>query len=134
MAGQHLGSFVVCATSRLPPGRETLTISPDESGWTFMTSHELFAGMPPKLATEILEYAYTTDKDLYRATLAAVAESRKVRAVFLERQPRATRNNTMITMLSRGPLEPAADNLLRYWLLKKHNAVLTDFLDGLKIP
>jgi hypothetical protein len=43
--------------------------------------------MSPALALEILTYVYETDKPLYRATLGAVAEARKLRPVFLERQP-----------------------------------------------
>jgi len=99
-----------------------------------MTSHELFAAVPRPLALEILEYTFAHDKVLYRTTLEAVAQSRKVRAVFLERQPRVERNNAMIVSLGRPALNLAADGLIRNWLLKKHSALLTDFLDALKIP
>jgi hypothetical protein len=99
-----------------------------------MTSHELFAGISPSLALEIVEYAFANDKVLYRATLEAIAQSRKVRAVFLERQPRTERHAMMISALSRPALDLAADGLIRNWLLKKHAALLTDFLDALKIP
>lgn len=99
-----------------------------------MTSHELFAAMPPALATEIIEYTFTNDKNLYRAALDAVAQSRKVRPVFLERQPRAQRFAVMAASLSRAPLQMIADSLIRVWLLKKQSALLIDFLDALKIP
>ena len=59
-----------------------------------LTSHELFGFMSPTLALEILTFAYETDKPLYRATLNAVAEARKLRPVFLERQPRPQRHAT----------------------------------------
>lgn len=99
-----------------------------------MTSHEIFGGISKTLALEILEYAFANDKVLYRATLEAIAQSRKLRAVFLERQPRAERHSMMIGALSRPALDLAADGLIRNWLLKKHCALLTDFLDALKIP
>jgi hypothetical protein len=99
-----------------------------------MTAHELFGTIPPALATDILEFAFASEKPLYRAALQAVAEARKVRPVFLERQPRLERHPLMITVLSRTALEPVSDNLLRTWLLKKHPAVLKDFLDALKVP
>ena len=98
-----------------------------------MTSHELFAAMPATLATDILEFSHANDKALYRAVLDAIAQSRKVRPVFLERQPRAERYPAMITSLSRPALTMAADSLLRNWLLKKHTALLVDFLDALGI-
>jgi hypothetical protein len=98
-----------------------------------MTSHEIFAGISRSLALEILEYTFANDKVLYRATLEAIAQSRKLRAVFLERQPRTERHGMMIGALSRPALDLAADGLIRNWLLKKHFALLTDFLDALKI-
>ena len=96
-----------------------------------LTAHELIGFMSPKLSAEILEHAFSSDKELYKATLAAVAQARKVRLVFLERQPRAERHVTMLSTLSRPAMEPAAGGLLRGWLLKKHTALLTDFLDAL---
>ena len=89
--------------------------------------------MSPELALDILTYAYESDKPLYRAVLAAVAEARKVRSVFLERQPRTQRHATMLATLSKPSLEPVTANLLRTWLLKKHNPLLVDFLDSLGI-
>jgi hypothetical protein len=99
-----------------------------------MTAHELFGAVTPALATDILEFAFTTEKPLYRAAIQAVAEARKVRPVYLERQPRLERHPMMITVLSRPALEPVSDNLLRAWLLKKHPGLLKDFLDALKVP
>ena len=66
-----------------------------------MTSHDLFAMMSPELATDILEFIFATEKNLYRAALDAVAQSRKVRPVFLERQPRTARYATMAATLAR---------------------------------
>lgn len=90
--------------------------------------------MPPALALEIIEYTFANDKQLYHAALDAVAQSRKLRPVFLERQPRQERHSAMALSLTRPGLELAADGLLRSFLLKKHTALLTDFLDALKIP
>jgi hypothetical protein len=99
-----------------------------------LTSHELLGFMSPPLALDILTYAYETDKPLYRATLGAVAEARKLRPVFLERQPRPQRHAAMLATLARPALELVAGNLIRAWLLKKHKQMLADFLDALGIP
>jgi hypothetical protein len=66
--------------------------------------------------------------------LAAVAESRRVRPVFLERQPRVERHKLMLHTLTKPALEAATSNLLRGWLLKKQTAMLGDFLNSLGIP
>ena len=99
-----------------------------------LTSHELLGFMSPALALEILSYAHESDKPLYRAALTAVAEARKLRPVFLERQPRAQRHATMLATLSRPALELFTGNLIRNWLLKKHRTMLVDFLDALAVP
>lgn len=99
-----------------------------------LSSHELFGFMSPALALEIVTYAHESDKELYRATLTAVAEARRVRPVFLERQPRSERHAAMIASLSRSNLDLIAGNVVRGWLLKKHKAMLIDFLDALQIP
>ena len=53
-----------------------------------LTSHELFGFMSPALANDILAFTFESDKPTYRAIINGVAEARKVRPVFLERQPR----------------------------------------------
>lgn len=98
-----------------------------------LTSHELLGFMSPGLAQEIITYAYDLDKQLYRTTLAAVAEARKVRPVFLERQPRTQRHANMVATLSRPSLEMVTANLIRTWLLKKYSGLLGDFLSSLGI-
>lgn len=98
-----------------------------------LSSHEVLGFMSPPLAMEILTFSYESDKPLYRTTLAAVAEARKLRPVFLERQPRTQRHAVMLTTLTRPALELVAANLIRAWLLKKYNSMLGDFLDQLGI-
>ena len=98
-----------------------------------LKSYELFGFMSPGLANEILNYAYESDKPIYKATLSAVAQARHLRPVFLERQPRAQRHETMILTLSRPALNTVADGLVRAWLMKRHKAMLVDFLNELGI-
>jgi hypothetical protein len=98
-----------------------------------MTPNELFSAISPELANEILEYTHANDRELYRGALEVVAQARKVRSVFLERQPRVERHASMRAVLARPSAAMAADNLIRNWLLKCQNALLVEFLDALKI-
>lgn len=98
-----------------------------------MRAYEVFAGLSPAVSHDILEFAFSSDKPLYRTTVDAVAQFRKVRPIFLERQPRPDRHAAMASALGRPALELAADGVLRNWLLKKQTAMLTEFLDSLKI-
>jgi len=98
-----------------------------------LTSHELFGFMSPGLANDIITFTFESDKPTYRATLNAVAQARHLRPVFLERQPRPQRHATMVSVLSRPSLETVAGGLIRVWLLKKHKAMLVDFVNALGI-
>ena len=89
--------------------------------------------MSPALAADILQYTFESDKPAYKATLAAVAQAKHVRPVFLERQPRDARHAAMLTVLTKPQLDAAAAALLRAWLVKKHQAMLVDFLNSLNI-
>jgi len=99
-----------------------------------LKSYELFGFMSPALANEILTFAFETEKPTYRAILQAVADARRLRPVFLERQPKSERHAMMLNMLMKPALDVAAGTLLRTWLVKKHQAMLVDFLNSLEIP
>ena len=98
-----------------------------------LKSHELFGFMSPALANEILNFTFESEKPTYRAILQAVAEAKKLRPVFLERQSRVERNTTILSSLTRPNLDVAAATLLRTWLVKKNTAMLVDFLNALGI-
>src|ERR1700761_3973127 len=98
-----------------------------------LKSHELLGFMSPALASDILSFTFESDRPAYKATLAAVAEAKRVRPVFLERQPRDARHASMLTALTRPNLDAAAAALIRAWLVNKHQAMLVDFLNALEI-
>ena len=87
----------------------------------------------PSLAKEILEFARESDKPTYKTVVAAVAQARHLRPVYLERQERTQRHATMLATLSRPSLDLAAGTLLRTWLVQKQKPMLVDFLTALGI-
>lgn len=95
--------------------------------------HEIVGFMSPALAADIISFTFESDKPAYRAVLNAVAEAKHVRPIFLERQPRAERHAAMAGALSKPQLDAATGALLRAWLVKKHAAMLQDFLNSLEI-
>lgn len=96
-----------------------------------MTYHELFGFMSPELAKRILDETYANDKPLYKLTLAAVADAKKLRPSFYEKKARAERDIDMLSMLARPRLEETGANLLRGWLMKSQTPLLIDFLNAL---
>jgi|SRR5688572_25191741 len=99
-----------------------------------MTASELLAAVSPALGQRILDEVHATDKELYRVALAGAAQAKKVRPVFLERQPRSDRHRSMIAALARPEFNMVAGNLISGWLIKNQQPLLIAFLDALKIP
>ena len=98
-----------------------------------LTSHELLGFVSSSLANEILDFARETDKATYKTVVAAVAQARHLRPVFLERQPRPQRHATILATLTRPSMEMMAGTLLRAWLVQKQKPMLVDFLTSLGI-
>ncbi len=98
-----------------------------------LTSHELLGFMSPALANDILNFTFESDKPAYKATVAAVAQAKRVRPIFLERQPRDARQTSMLVALTKPNMDTAAGALIRAWLVKKHQAMLADYLNALEI-
>lgn len=98
-----------------------------------LNSHELFGFMTPDMANQIMEDTFGDDKEMYKATVATIAQARKLRPIFIQRQPRPQRNKIILESLARPGMSQAADNLLRNWLLKSQTEMLQDFLDAIGI-
>ena len=61
-----------------PPQSEYFAGSCD-AFFPMMSYHEIFGFMNPALSQEILEWSYTGEKPVYKATLKAVADFKKLR-------------------------------------------------------
>jgi hypothetical protein len=98
-----------------------------------MKPYQMFGALTAELAGQILEDLHTQQKDLYRTTMQAAAQSLKVRPVFLERQPRAERNKRIAKALGHQDMNLVASNVIGGWLIKTQQAMLGEFLDALHI-
>jgi len=98
-----------------------------------MKPYQMFGSLTAELAARILDDLHKEQKDLYRTTMQAAAQSLKVRPVFLERQPRSDRNKRIAKALGHPDMNLVASNAISAWLIKTQQAMLSEFLDSLKI-
>ena len=98
-----------------------------------LTSYELLGFISPELAHRILADTAEDNRDLYEATLSAVARLRGMRPQFLKKQPKPTRHKTMVQAMCKPAFDEAAGSLLRGWLLKHQIGLVTQFLEALGI-
>ena len=98
-----------------------------------LTSYELLGFISPELAHRILADTAEDNRDLYEATLSAVARLRGMRPQFPKKQPKPTRHKTMVQAMCKPAFDEAAGSLLRGWLLKHQIGLVTQFLEALGI-
>jgi hypothetical protein len=95
--------------------------------------HEIFARLPAPISEQLFGYLFEKEKPLYKASIDSLAKQRKLRAVFIERKPRAERHEWMREVLGKKVNDGVAAHLLQIWLVGAHAALLCDFLDELGI-
>jgi hypothetical protein len=95
--------------------------------------HEIFARLPAPVAEQLFGFLFEHEKPLYKATIDTLAKQRKLRAIFVERKPRAERHAWMGEALGKKVNDGVAAHLLQIWLVGAHAKLLCDFLDGFGI-
>jgi hypothetical protein len=95
--------------------------------------HEIFARMPKETARGILQFLHENQKPFYKASVESLAQSRKLRPVFIERKPRAEQYTWIAEQLGRKTQDAVAAHVLQVWLVGAHKGLLCEFLDGFGI-
>ncbi len=95
---------------------------------------EIFAKIPSETATSIFAFLHKHQKPLYKGSLEALAKTRKLRPVFLEKKPRTEQFAWLTDQVRRRQNDSMAAHVLQIWLVGAHKTLLCDFLDGFQIP
>ena len=98
-----------------------------------LKSHEIFARMSPTVGESLFSFLHENERPLYKTTIDTLAAQRKLRAVFVERKPRAERHAWLKEVLGKKINEAVAAHLLQIWLVGAQSKLLCDFLDALGI-
>jgi len=99
-----------------------------------MAAHELFARLSPAGTSGILEWLQENDRPAYKTCAGLLATRRKLRAVFVERKPKAERNAWMAESLGKPANGDLAAEVLQAWILGAQGEMVRGFLDFLKVP
>lgn len=98
-----------------------------------MTAQEIFAGLSPSEAGELLVSLKNDSREVYRAAVAALATRRNLRASFLDKKPLPERHAWMVRELTRAQNADVAIEVLQTWLVSSRKDMLRTFLDSLGI-
>ncbi|NNE90171.1 MAG: hypothetical protein HKN23_00845 [Verrucomicrobiales bacterium] len=98
-----------------------------------MKAYQIFQESTDEFGKSIFQYLRDEQKEVYTASLSSLAQNRRLRPVFVQRKPAPRQIDWLLKNIRLKGSEEIAGNVLQLWLMKAHQKVLTDFLDGVGI-
>lgn len=98
-----------------------------------MKAYEIFQGMTPETAASVFQYLRDEQREVYTASLSSLAGNRKLRPVFVQRKPAVDQIAWLSKNISLRGSDEIAEHVIQLWLMKAHQALLVQFLDGVGI-
>ncbi len=98
-----------------------------------MKAFEIFQEISPETTHSVFQFLRDEQREVYTASLSSLAANRKLRPVFVQRKPAAAQIEWLAKNIKlRGSAE-IAEHVMQLWLMKAHQDVLVQFLDGVGI-
>jgi len=98
-----------------------------------MKAFEIFQEISPETTQSVFQFLRDEQREVYTASLSSLAANRKLRPVFVQRKPAAAQIEWLAKNIKlRGSAE-IAEHAMQLWLMKAHQDVLVQFLDGVGI-
>lgn len=98
-----------------------------------MKSYEIFREIDPETAASVFQYLRDEEREVYTASLSSLATNRKLRPIFIQRKPASAQIEWLVKNVKLKTSDEIAEHVLQLWLMKAHQGMLTDFLDGVGI-
>lgn len=98
-----------------------------------MKPHEIFKAVEPAIVTELFTTFRDEDRDVYKSALASLAQSRKLRPVFVQKKSVADQIAWMHKTLKLRGSDTVGEHLLQVWFMKFQQPLLIRFCDGMGI-
>ena len=98
-----------------------------------MKSYEIFQEIGPETAASIFQYLRDEQREVYTVSLSTLAQNRKLRPVFVQRKPAAAQIEWLVKNVKLKGSDEIAEHVIQLWLMKGHQDLLVQFLDGVGI-
>jgi len=96
-------------------------------------AHEIYQSIDPAVVTTMLDWFRDHDRNVYRSALASLAQSRKLRLVFVQKKPVADQYAWMLKTLKSKQSDTIGEHLLQAWLMAGNQDMLAAFCDEVGI-
>jgi len=96
-------------------------------------SYEIYKSLDPAIVNEMLTYFRDEDREVYKTSLATLAQSKKLRAQFVQKKPIAEQMKWMHQTLKFKQNSEIGEHLLQMWFMKAKSEILVTACDTLEI-
>lgn len=98
-----------------------------------MKAHELYSAVDPALVTQMLDWFRANDRNVYKSAVATLAQSRKLRPVFVQKKPLADQYAWIHKTLQSKQSDTIGEHLLQAWFMAGNQDLLAKFCDTMDI-
>ena len=96
-------------------------------------AHELFTAADPALATQMLDWFRDNDRNVYKSAVATLAQSKKLRLVFIQKKPLPEQYAWILKTLRSKQSDTIGEHLLQAWFMAGNQEMLAKFCDVMGI-
>lgn len=96
-------------------------------------AHEIYNSIDPALVTQMLDWFRDHDRNVYKSAVSSLAQSRKLRLVFVQKKPLADQYAWILKTLKSRQSDPIGEHLLQAWLMAGNQDLLVKFCDEIGI-
>ncbi|MCW1884315.1 hypothetical protein OKA04_06200 [Luteolibacter flavescens] len=98
-----------------------------------MKAYELFTAADPALATQMLDWFREHDRNIYKSAVATLAQSKKLRLVFVQKKPLPEQYAWILKTLRSKQSDTIGEHLLQAWFMAGNQDLLAQFCDAMGI-
>ena len=98
-----------------------------------MKAHELYTAADPALVTQMLDWFRDNDRNVYKSAVSTLAQSRKLRLVFIQKKPLAEQYAWILKTLRVRQSDTIGEHLLQAWFMAGNQDMLAKFCDTMGI-
>lgn len=96
-------------------------------------AHELYNAADPALFTQMLDWFRDNDRNVYKSAVATLAQSKKLRLVFIQKKPVTEQYAWILKTLKGKPADTIGEHLLQAWFMAGNQEMLAKFCDAMGI-
>lgn len=99
-----------------------------------MNAYEIYQQAAPSLITEMLQWMRNDERDLYKSTVATLAQDRRLRPVFIQKKSVAEQFAWIHKTLQLKTSNLIGEHLFQVYFMKGQEPLLIAFCDAMEIP